>query len=120
MRVIGDTDFRVRDMEKEWDSSPSSQRKRPSVLECKYEICATARRCMAMTDENDNLVLSILRDIQARLGRVESRLTNVELRMTAQEQHLGAIVTSLPASHDRLDALAYRVERIEKRLELQD
>jgi len=48
-----------------------------------------------MTEESDNLVLSILRDIQARLGRVESRLTNVELRMTAQEQHLGAIVTSL-------------------------
>jgi uncharacterized protein (UPF0276 family) len=73
-----------------------------------------------MTEESDNLVLSILRDIQARSDRVESRLTNVELCMTAQEQHLGAIVTSLPAAHDRLDSLAHRVERIEKRLELQD
>jgi len=32
--------------------------------------------------------------------------------MTAQEQHLGALVMSLPASHDRIDDLTHRIERI--------
>ncbi len=72
-----------------------------------------------MTEGTENLVLSILKDIQARLGRMEERLTSLELRMTAQEQHLGTLVISLPASHDRIDSLTRRIERIERRLELQ-
>jgi uncharacterized coiled-coil protein SlyX len=67
-----------------------------------------------------SLVLPILRDIQARLGRMEGRMTNLELRMTAQEQHLGALLTGLPAGQDRIDDLVQRVERIERRLELAD
>lgn len=73
-----------------------------------------------MTQEAENLVLMILKDIQARLGRLEERMTNLELRMTAEEQHLGTLVISLPASHDRIDALTRRIERIERRLELRD
>jgi uncharacterized coiled-coil protein SlyX len=72
-----------------------------------------------MSDDTESLVLSILKDIQARLGRIEERLTNLELRMTIQEQHLGTLVISLPAGHDRIDSLSRRVERIERRLELQ-
>ena len=48
-----------------------------------------------MTDDTDNLVLSILEDIQARLSRMEERLNNLELRMTAQEQYLATLVVSL-------------------------
>ncbi len=55
-----------------------------------------------------------------RLSRIEERLSNLELRMTAQEQHMGTLVISLPASHDRIDALTRRIERIEQRLELRD
>lgn len=73
-----------------------------------------------MTQEAENLVLMIPKDIQARLGRLEERMTNLKLRMTAQEQHLGTLVISLPASHDRIDALTRRIERIERRLELRD
>lgn len=54
-----------------------------------------------MTENTDNLVLNILRDIQTRVARMEERLTSLELRMTAQEQHLGTLVTSLPVSHDQ-------------------
>jgi uncharacterized coiled-coil protein SlyX len=71
-----------------------------------------------MADEIQDLVIPILRDIQAKLGRMEGRMTNLELRMTAQEQHLGALLTSLPAHQDRTDDLARRVERIERRLDL--
>lgn len=73
-----------------------------------------------MTDGTDNLALNILRDIQMRLGRMEERLTNLEMRMTSQEQHLGTLVISLPASHDRIDSLTRRIERIERQLELQE
>ena len=44
-----------------------------------------------MTEDTENLVLTILKDIQTRLGRMEERLTNLELRMAAQEQHLEAV-----------------------------
>lgn len=52
-----------------------------------------------MTDDTENLVLNILKDIQMRLGRMEERLTNLELRMTAQEQHLG----TLNVTQEKLD-----------------
>jgi uncharacterized coiled-coil protein SlyX len=64
--------------------------------------------------------LNILKDIQMRLTRIDERLSNLELRMTTQEQHMGTLVISLPAGHDRIDALTRRIERIERRLELQD
>jgi uncharacterized coiled-coil protein SlyX len=51
---------------------------------------------------------------------MEERLTNLELRMTVQEQHLGTLVISLPASHDRIDVLTRRIEHIERRLELRE
>jgi uncharacterized coiled-coil protein SlyX len=73
-----------------------------------------------MTDNTENLVLTILKDIQTRMGRLEERMTNLEWRMTAQEQHLGTLVVSLPSSHDRIDALTRRIEHIERRLELRN
>ena len=71
-----------------------------------------------MTDDTENLVLTILKDLQFRMKRLDDRMANLELRMTAQEQHLGALVLSLPSIHDRLDVLTRRVERMESRLEL--
>lgn len=56
-----------------------------------------------MTEEIENLLLSILKDVQTRTKRLDDRMANLELRMTAQEQHLGALVQSLPSIHDRLD-----------------
>ncbi len=73
-----------------------------------------------MTDEAENLVLTILKDIQTRAKRLDERMSNLELRMTAQEQHLGTLVLSLPSIHDRLDALTRRVEHVERSLELRN
>jgi hypothetical protein len=64
-----------------------------------------------MTDETASPILPILRDIQARLGRLEVRMTNLELRMTAQEQHLVALSIGHPADQHRGDTLARRPER---------
>jgi len=44
-----------------------------------------------MTENVDNLVLTILKDIQMRMGRLDERMANLELRMTAQEQHLATL-----------------------------
>jgi uncharacterized coiled-coil protein SlyX len=71
-----------------------------------------------MTEETNNLLLSILKDIQALVKGLDDRMANLELRMTAQEQHLGSLVMSLPSIHDRVDALTRRMERVESRLEL--
>jgi len=73
-----------------------------------------------MTKETESLVIKILQDLQARMGRMEQRMANMGLRMTAQEQHLGALLMSLPVGQDRLDSLTRRVESIEHRLELAD
>jgi uncharacterized coiled-coil protein SlyX len=64
-----------------------------------------------MTDETASPILPILRDIQARLGRLEVRMTNLELRMTAQEQHLVALSIGDPVGQGRIDALARHLER---------
>jgi len=71
-----------------------------------------------MTNDTENLVLNLLKDIQMRLGRME--VTNLELRLTAQEQHLGTLVVSLSISYDHIDALTHRLEWVERRLELRE
>jgi uncharacterized coiled-coil protein SlyX len=73
-----------------------------------------------MRDETENLILTILKEIQARTKGLDDRMANLELRLTAQEQDLGTLVLSLPPIHDRLDALTRRMERVESRLELRD
>ncbi len=84
-----------------------------------------------MTDENENLVLEVLKRVQADIAALRSdlvngqrelgdRMTRLEVRMTAQEQHLATLVLSLPAAHERIDDLTRRVARIERRLELSD
>jgi uncharacterized coiled-coil protein SlyX len=73
-----------------------------------------------MTDDRENPVLTVLKDIQSRVKGLDERMGTLELRMTAQGQHLGRLVLSLPAIHDRLDALTRRLEHVERRLELSD
>jgi uncharacterized coiled-coil protein SlyX len=84
-----------------------------------------------MTEETENLVLEVLKRVQADIAVLRSevsatrrdlgeRMTRLEVRMTAQEQHLSTLVLSLPAAHERIDDLTRRVERIERRLELSE
>ena len=73
-----------------------------------------------MTDEDQGQILPILRDIQTRLGRMEVRLSNLELRMNAQEQHLIALMIGHPAKAERVDPVARRAERSERRTDRAD
>ena len=58
-----------------------------------------------MTENADNLVLDILKDIQMRMGHLDKRMANLELRMTAQEQHLVSVEwTVCFVTHQRLES----------------
>ena len=66
-----------------------------------------------MADEPDNLVLQMLRRIDAKLDRVIEDVQDLKMRMTHVEEGLAGV-------NRRLDRLEMRVDRIERRLELAD
>jgi archaellum component FlaC len=66
-----------------------------------------------MVDEPENLILSLLRRMDAKLDRVIDDVQDLKVRMTAVEEALVGV-------HRRLDRLEVRVERIERRLDLVD
>ena len=64
-----------------------------------------------MTDQPDNLVLALLRKIDARTERMADDLQDLKVRVTSVEEGLAGV-------NRRLDRLENRVERIERRLEI--
>ncbi len=66
-----------------------------------------------MADEPDNLVLQMLRRIDAKLDRLTDDVQDLKMRMTHVEEGLAGV-------NRRLDRLEMRVDRIERRLELTD
>ena len=77
-----------------------------------------------MADADDELMVTILRDIQARIGRLEDRqrenhheLLRRLSRLEISGAQQGTTVVEQDARMDRMDE---RLERIERRLELRD
>jgi archaellum component FlaC len=66
-----------------------------------------------MAAEPDNVVLDILRKIDQRTDRMVEDVRDLKIRVTSVGEGLAGV-------NRRLDRLDYRVERIEKRLELSD
>ena len=66
-----------------------------------------------MADEPDNLVLVMLRKMDAKLDRLSEDMRDVKVRMTHVEEGLAGV-------NRRLDRIEVRVDRIEARLELVD
>ena len=73
-----------------------------------------------MTENVENLVLEILRRMQGDLGDIKSRLSSIELQMASLGQQVGSLTTAVYGGYGQIDDLRRRVERIERRLELQD
>ncbi len=71
-----------------------------------------------MTAETENLLLEILKRLQSDMADVKADLADIRLRVTATEDHLATLVMSVAGVNHRLDRLAERVERIERRLDL--
>jgi hypothetical protein len=81
----------------------------------------------AMTDNIDSLVLENLRAIRAtqdnhteRFARIESRMGNLELTVAGMRRDLAHMYGEIVEQHAHTDQLIARIERIERRLELQD
>ena len=66
-----------------------------------------------MSDNPDNLVLSLLRIIRADIGEIKETLRETQMRLDALELNY---VSTRP----QLDRVAGDVERIKRRLELTD
>jgi archaellum component FlaC len=66
-----------------------------------------------MADQPDNIVLALLRKIDQRTERMAEDLQDLKTRVTSVEEGLAGV-------NRRLDRLEFRVERIDKRLELSE
>ncbi|MBA3810515.1 MAG: hypothetical protein H0X27_02505 [Caulobacteraceae bacterium] len=66
-----------------------------------------------MVDEPDNLVLQMLRRMEAKLDRVIEDVQDLKVRMTNVAEALAGV-------NRRLDRLELRRDQVERRLELAD
>jgi hypothetical protein len=80
-----------------------------------------------MTDHVENLVLEHLRTIRADVRAIKDDVREIKHRLTSPEGAVAGLKRDQAATyadtadqHARYDRLAERVERIERRLELQD
>lgn len=73
-----------------------------------------------MTDEPDNIVLNILRELRTDVGELKQGQQQTNERLTAVEHHLAGLVHGQMRFNDDVDGLRSRVERIERRLSLAD
>ena len=76
-----------------------------------------------MTDNTENLVLEILRqlrgDITSLRSEVRDGFNRVEIRLEYVEQSLAGNLAVSASDRDEILSLKQRIERIERRLELQ-
>jgi hypothetical protein len=73
--------------------------------------------CGAMTDQPDNLVVTLLREMRGSLPRVEDKLDELVRRVSAVETNLAHVHVELAGHSARMDGMD---NRIEKRLGLID
>ena len=71
-----------------------------------------------MTTEPENRVLEMLRQLDAKMDRVNDDIADLKRRVTALEEGQAALAQGLAGVNRRLDRLEARVDRIEHRLDL--
>lgn len=69
--------------------------------------------------ETENLVLQHLRAIRGDIAGIKDELHFLNQRMGALEQHFATLMTMLPVYNDEMEKLRHRIERIERRLEIE-
>lgn len=79
-----------------------------------------------MTDNVENLIVEHLRALRAGQERIEHELRELKSRMTSMESGIASLrrdnadfASTIADQHARYDRLVDRIDRIEKRLELQ-
>jgi tetrahydromethanopterin S-methyltransferase subunit G len=72
-----------------------------------------------MTDETSRLVLEHLWYIRTRLDSVEDAVQQLTMRFGAVEGHMASFHLTEATQNSELDRVKQRLDRIERRLELQ-
>ena len=73
-----------------------------------------------MTDNVDNLVLDLLRAIRADIADLKRDVNGNTLQISAMGQQLAGLTAAVYGGKSDLDDMKRRVDRIERRLELND
>ena len=77
-----------------------------------------------MTESTENLVLEILRQMRNDMSDLRNELregfNRVEVRLGLVEQGLAGMLSVSASDREEIRALKHRVERLERRLELQE
>ncbi len=73
-----------------------------------------------MANDTDNIMLEILKKLQAGQSRLEDGQRQTNERLAAIEHHMAGFHLSLTTHTDEMDTLKSRIDRIERRLELAD
>lgn len=68
---------------------------------------------------NADIIIEILPRIQADIAELKDGQRTANVRLAAIEQHLGGFHLTVGVHSDELAALKTRIERIERRLELE-
>lgn len=73
-----------------------------------------------MTADIENLVLEHLRAIRADMADVKLRVTQIDVQLSAMGQQMAGLTGAVYSGKTDIDELRRRIERIEKRMELND
>jgi hypothetical protein len=69
---------------------------------------------------NEDLILEILKRIQADAAETRRRVESIDVRLSANEDYLRGMLTAIGGIQSDLSQLNARVDRIERRLDLVD
>ncbi|WP_260599343.1 pre-mRNA-splicing factor SPF27 family protein [Sphingomonas endolithica] len=73
-----------------------------------------------MTDERADIMLEILKNIQADVAAIKKEQTSQGIRLLALEDHIRGLIGTIYGIQSDVADLKMRVDRIEKRLGLAD
>jgi hypothetical protein len=73
-----------------------------------------------MTDDRADLMLEILKGIQADVGSIKREQSSQGIRIASIEEHMRGVMTSIYGMQSDIADLKVRVDRIEQRLGLRD
>ena len=71
-----------------------------------------------MADESDNLILVLLRRIDAKLDLIVEDIADLKRRVTSLENQVAVLHGDFAGQSVRIDRIETRLERIERRLDL--
>jgi peptidoglycan hydrolase CwlO-like protein len=73
-----------------------------------------------VTDDRADLMLEILKNIQADIGEMKRDISSLNMRVSSLEDHFRGTLTTLYSIQADVAHLKGRVDRIEQRLGLRD